>query len=376
MYPSLFIILFSLTALSPSAHAAGGRSDGGADPRKMDAESVRLLLEDGSLKRAMQNYLSSISLSSVNNDSVRATLTRVIANGALRKDIETTGNYVIEARCHDAYDNSVAASAHIGDVGGPICFDVERLADSYRELSREEGMIRLAALAFHEHIHHFQDPKSPIEEIEREAYRVGAYVELTAKVVQEPLLKWDPSHSPRGNRGPDEDKFPIELPEVKRVTCRGIEIIGDGNTAEEHIVKVRMGKGIAFGRPYDAVTDYFASSDSTTAQGNLITKVTRIDNDYTFAFGNLGKFVLELHPPYLKAWPCRGDQWLYLDRTPLEQRPINAPKDCHNDYPRPGTQPLDGIARAYTGDRWVGKLTVREDVYGARGGPMLCTAEF
>ena len=51
-------------------------------------------------------------------------------------------------------------------------------------------MIHLAALALHEHVHHFQNTLAGSTINEAEAYRFAAYVQLTAKVGQLPVLTW------------------------------------------------------------------------------------------------------------------------------------------------------------------------------------------
>jgi hypothetical protein len=93
-------------------------------------------------------------------------------------------------QCHDSLNAEVPASAKIGEIGGKICFDTKKIADEFHDLSQEEVMIRLAALAFHEHVHHFQKPETDLKINEDEAYNLSAYVKITAKLTQIPVLKW------------------------------------------------------------------------------------------------------------------------------------------------------------------------------------------
>ena len=108
------------------------------------------------------------------------------------------GNYVIKKVCRDTLNVEVAASAKIGDVGGKICFDAKRIASQYRNLSEEALMVRLANIAFYEHVHHFQKSSDSLAENETEAHHLSAYVQITARLVQIPLLKWSPVRSKKG----------------------------------------------------------------------------------------------------------------------------------------------------------------------------------
>lgn len=182
-------LIGSVFLMAGAAHAEnGGR--GGGDPLKNDAAAIELLLEGNGLKQAMLNYLGTLQVDQVRDDAVKATLTRVMKGGALQKDIASPGNYIISSDCVDGYSDSVPASALVGDVGGKICFNAQKLAQDYANLSEEDVMIRLASLAFHEHAHHFQDPSDPLKQNEIEAYRLSAYVQITAKVAEMPILKW------------------------------------------------------------------------------------------------------------------------------------------------------------------------------------------
>jgi hypothetical protein len=148
-----------------------------------------MLLKSDVLKSAMLNYLNSIKLDQVEDAQVRNTLSRITLE-ALRTDILTRGNYKIGSPCQDSYNHEVPASAQIGDEGGEICFNTNLISDQLKERTIEEGFIRLAALAFHEHVHHLQSRWTNVKKNEDEAYRVADYVLLTAKTVQMPSLKW------------------------------------------------------------------------------------------------------------------------------------------------------------------------------------------
>ena len=63
--------------------------------------------------------------------------------------------------------------------------------------------------------HHFQSKEASSEQNEGEAYRFSAYVQLTAKIVQVPLLKWmppSPVSQPQTPSGP----YPTELGDKER----------------------------------------------------------------------------------------------------------------------------------------------------------------
>jgi len=187
-------ILMLSTLLCFSSFASAGKSGTGGlpgDPHEIDAEMIRLLLEGDGLKNAMIHYLDTVDVDSIEDLAVRNTLSPLIRDGRMKKDILTPDNYKDIPGCRDFYDSDVAAAAMLGEEGGLICFDAEVLAKEYRNLSSEEVMIKLASLAIHEHEHHFQSNAKTPKENEKEAYHMAGYVQLTAKVVQIPLLKWE-----------------------------------------------------------------------------------------------------------------------------------------------------------------------------------------
>jgi len=186
-----FIVLMSvnLTFTSFSLGMDGGNGSGGADPYKIDETAIALLLKGGGLKNAMLSYLKTLPLSQVSDVSVKKTFLRLVAENGLQNDI-LSSNYTLDDSCKDAFDAQVPASAKIAERGGNICFNVKKLVDSYKGLSQEDMMIKLASLAFHEHAHHFQKNEDSVEQNESEAYLLSAYVQITAKIVQIPLLKW------------------------------------------------------------------------------------------------------------------------------------------------------------------------------------------
>ncbi len=169
---------------------SGSEGVGGGTPKKIDKAVIELLLQGDGLKNAILNYVRTLQVDQVSDPLTRSTFQRMLRDGALQKDISTPKNYTFGTSCKDAYSDEVPASAKIGDIGGEICFDVEKLAQDYAALSSEEMMIRLASLAIHEHVHHFQQLSNSPSENEDEAYRVSAYLQLTAKIEQIPLLKW------------------------------------------------------------------------------------------------------------------------------------------------------------------------------------------
>jgi hypothetical protein len=185
------IILGSLVACQAFARGSGGEGTGGGFSAKIDEAAIRLRLEGGSLKKALLNYVNTLDVDQISNSGVRLLLKAIIANGALAKDIEIA-QYTPTPGCRDSLDQSVNAAAAIGKPGTPICFDVVQLAEEYKGMDGEAAMIRLASLAFHEHIHHFQSPVVALKRNENEAYLISAYVELTAKFLAPPVLKWEP----------------------------------------------------------------------------------------------------------------------------------------------------------------------------------------
>jgi hypothetical protein len=183
-----------LLAISTSAQAneGGVSTRGGGSPGRIDSTRIKMLLQGDGLKEAMLHYVKTLEAAQIDDPVAQSAFTRMLRGGALQKDILTPKNYVFEVTCRDSY-SEVPAATDIGGMGGAICFDVDKLTVAYADLSAEDAMIRLASLAFHEHTHHFQDRSNSPEDIENEAYHVAAYVQITAKVDQVPLLKWSPN---------------------------------------------------------------------------------------------------------------------------------------------------------------------------------------
>jgi hypothetical protein len=182
----MVVSIFSATGL-PSF--AGKEGVGGGNPRKIDATAIQLLIQGQDLKIAMNNYLRTVRLEQIADSRIRRILKQVSVRGALQKDVEIS-RYEASSRCMADSSDSVPASTEVGKLGGKICFNLEKLAQQYSSLSSEELMIRLASLAFHEHIHHFQLVSESREINEKEANEFSAYVQLTAKATRMPSLKW------------------------------------------------------------------------------------------------------------------------------------------------------------------------------------------
>ncbi len=181
-----------------------GNSSGGGHPSGVDAGALKLLITGGGLKRDMVNYLKSIQIDKVQNPQVKSSLERMMVGDRLVKDILTPNNFFLATKtrpCLDEYNNKVPASTIIGDVGGPVCFNIDKLVSAYKDLSEEAATIHLAALAFHEFTHHYQMPSADpqiIQSNEVEANRVGGYVLLTAKFLMIPVLQWTPNDQGNG----------------------------------------------------------------------------------------------------------------------------------------------------------------------------------
>lgn len=171
----------------------GGSNGGGGDPSAVTAGAIRLLINGDGLKNAMQNYINTLPLSQIEDGQVRTLFQTLMQNNKLKQDI-INSKYAeaTEAKpCEDAYNEAVSASTEVGKPGAEICFDIKKLAKSFGSLTEEELMVKLASLAFHEHVHHFQEfSKEKIKQNENEANRISGYILLTARFVQLPVLKW------------------------------------------------------------------------------------------------------------------------------------------------------------------------------------------
>lgn len=197
-FSGMFCCSVIVALLSPSAFA-GGDSSGGGGPNTVSAGALKLLIEGGGLKRAMQNYLTTVQVDQIEDEPVKVSMIKMMEGNALIEDLLTPNNYFTatnEQPCVDAFNNQVPASTTIGKIGGRVCFDLDKLVEAYKEFSEEEVMIRLASLAIHEHTHHFQKPSADVKVIQQnedEANRVAGYILVTAKFVQIPLLEWTPN---------------------------------------------------------------------------------------------------------------------------------------------------------------------------------------
>lgn len=187
------IIFIALFFFFQVLHAEdGGNSTSGGNPEKIMEASLKLLLEEDGLKKAMINYLKTIIVDQIEDVQVREKLKVMMKNNSLLNDIMNS-KYVVKTQCFDAYDHSVSASTKVGELNSDICFDIEKLSKIYVGLGDENVMIRLASLAFHEHTHHFQSfspSKKSIRKNEDEANFISGYISITAKFVQLPILKW------------------------------------------------------------------------------------------------------------------------------------------------------------------------------------------
>lgn len=199
---SLAIFFMALSHSASSYAGEGSNGGGGTDPVKVAEGAIEGLINGDSLKNAMMNYLRTVRLEQIEDAQVKATLTRAMAGNALLEDIPNSRYVRDDGNCKDAYGRVASASTRIGVPGAQICFDVGRLAENMRGLGDEALMIRLAAVAFHEHTHHFQVDDRTRERVaanEAEGDRVAGYVVLTARFVTLPLLRWTPPGS-----GPDQ----------------------------------------------------------------------------------------------------------------------------------------------------------------------------
>jgi hypothetical protein len=200
----------ALTAILP-LKARAGQDRSGGDPRRINQSLIELLVKGSGLKAAMLNYANSVVVEQIGESdekskAVKATLKSMLKNGELQRDIQSSP-YVSASACLDSYTRAVPASTRVNHKGDEICFDSKQLAEDYKNLSVEEIMINLAALAFHEHVHHFQSARNNRDANENQAYLVSAYVKITAKLVQAPLLKWSAPSTSITNEQICDDKL-------------------------------------------------------------------------------------------------------------------------------------------------------------------------
>lgn len=186
-----FFISTAILGSNFTLAAEGGNTSGGGNPFQVEAGALKVLIEGVGLKNAMVNYLRTLQVERIEETNLRKLFQSKIEKNRLVEDIQTSRYKV--GSCTDSLNQAVYASANLGQRSGDICFDSDRLAEALMGLNEEQVMVHLAALAFHEHTHHFQifsKLTRDINENEAEANKVAGYVLLTAKFVQLPLLKW------------------------------------------------------------------------------------------------------------------------------------------------------------------------------------------
>lgn len=193
---SMAVFLFTAQALPK-----GGSHTGGADPHEAVKRSSTALIEEllspekNVLKTSMLNYLKTINVDKVSNSVARSFFGQSPGLDELRKDISET-TYVIskDGDCLDEFDKKLKVGTKVGVPRAPVCFDLKALSADYNGVNTELVMVNLAAVAFHEHMHHFQtDPMentSLFATLEDDAYQISSYVMRTAKGSL-PILKWE-----------------------------------------------------------------------------------------------------------------------------------------------------------------------------------------
>jgi hypothetical protein len=193
----VLVLMAQVSFAVPQGSGGGSGVRGGGDPDKAKVATIKWLIENGDLKKALLSYVNKIDVESLGGSTadeviVKNALSKVLTNQGLQKDIATTDNYVAGSFCQDAYSNKVFASTTIGEVGGRVCFDVDRLALNFAPLTAEQMLISLAVLTLHEHVHHFQNSSAAGDWNEKEAYLVGAYMQATAHFPEMPPITWAP----------------------------------------------------------------------------------------------------------------------------------------------------------------------------------------
>jgi hypothetical protein len=201
------LLLSALTIVSAQIVLAADHGPGNGNPTKVDAVVLTKMILDPAynLKASMQNYLKNLQVDKIDDAGVRTTFQRM--GGELKMDIDRT-IYETGPECRERFYPKVAAATKEKDPAGAvtgigarapheqsvICFDVSEnstLLQQVKDLSYEEALKRVASLAFHEHVHHFQeDIPSQIEANEYEAYQLAAYVRSSATFAQVPLMTW------------------------------------------------------------------------------------------------------------------------------------------------------------------------------------------
>jgi hypothetical protein len=204
----LTLALLLLTATALATEPNGGR--GAIDVTKLE----ELIAETGpnggkgrKLKSALEGYFTSLKAGSITEPG-RERVAELFATRypvqAILTEIGSRGAYA-NLDCRGEDGGQLEISARYGNPGGDICLNLPLIADRLRGKPLEEGLIRIAALAFEAHLRHFQaDPWSssrlkPLEihDLERrnrdEISLLVAYFIETARMTEYPLLKWEAS---------------------------------------------------------------------------------------------------------------------------------------------------------------------------------------
>jgi hypothetical protein len=176
--------LFSFHSEAFARTSLGGDSGGGGDLKKNNIESIKLLIKGNGLKKTMLKYLAELDASTIEDDFIQKSLTDLLKNNDLQKDI-TNSRYVVTDSCLDSFHKNVHGSTTIGKRGGDICFDLGRISSELKGLSENEQVNQLASLAIHEHVHHFQNKKVELKLNEEMAYKISAFIKNSAKITKE-----------------------------------------------------------------------------------------------------------------------------------------------------------------------------------------------
>jgi uncharacterized protein YfiM (DUF2279 family) len=209
------IVLVLLALICTASAGFAGDSGRGGIPEAISQDAFNRYITGLGLKLSVRHYLDTLPINQISDpvdSDVKATFEKMVRGNALQKDIDTQGNYVAGLEnCNfnqqganpESTNIKVRAWTQTGrngefNVGGKICFDVNGLVQDFKGISLEEAAVRLAALAYHEHTHHFQfatDDAAAIKKQEAEANGIGGYIFRTARLSQIPVLEW--SSNPR-----------------------------------------------------------------------------------------------------------------------------------------------------------------------------------
>jgi len=284
IYLSFMVLIVAMSSMQSNlAYSSQGR--GGDDPAKIDEATLTLLIKGDGLKNAMLNYLKTIDVSQIQDADIKSAFSQMLKDGALQRDIQTKNNYTLGDSCLDAYNSEVPVSTELGqldkpNIGGEICFDLKKLVVAYqnKNLTEEQLMIKLASLAFHEHVHHFQVySKSDVQSNEESANKIAAYIQITARFVQVPLLKWSPTADPSCTKLPADFKnFTSDYTDDSLQMAAGLDV-----TTQKYLEMESWARRYASRNGQNIFISYLAVLDVKNLRSTIQTETTSLSIVYS-----------------------------------------------------------------------------------------------